>query len=114
MGALTGIITLGLSIAGTVAADYWDWQLTEPYDLHVHVKPLVVEADDHAAGDISALIAPGVKPICYLSVGTWEDFRDDAGQFPEHILGKPLSNWPGERYLDVRQRDVLLPIMAVR
>ncbi len=114
MGSLAGIITLGLSIAGTVAADYWDWQLTEPYDLNVNVKLLVMEADDHAAEDIAALKARGVTPICYLSVGTWEDFRDDADQFPEHILGKPLSNWPGERYLDVRQRDVLLPIMAVR
>jgi len=114
MGAFSGIITQGFSIAGTVAADYWDWQLTEPYDLNVNTRLLVLESDDHSAEKIATLKARGVKPICYATVDTWEEYRDDAAPFPESVLGEPLANWPDEVYLDVRQRDVLLLLMAVR
>ena len=42
------------------------------------------------------------KRICYVSFGSWEDWRDDADQFPEEALGAKLDGWPGERWLDYR------------
>ena len=30
------------------------------------------------------------------------------------MLGEPLEDWPGERYVDVRALDALLPIMRDR
>ncbi|MEM7319249.1 MAG: endo alpha-1,4 polygalactosaminidase [Pseudomonadota bacterium] len=96
------------------AAGYWDWQLTQPYNLDLDVKVLALDGEEHEAETIRALNARGIKTVCYISVGTYEDFRDDADRFPEEILGKQLGNWPDERYLDVRQLQVVLPIMLDR
>lgn len=93
---------------------YWDWQLTEPFDLSVDVKVIDLDPDSVSRADIRALKARGVKTICYVSVGTVENYRDDAGRFPESVMGEVYDDWPNERYLDVRQRDVLLPLMRAR
>jgi Glycoside-hydrolase family GH114 len=45
--------------------------------------------------------------ICYFSGGTMERFRDeDASRFPEESLGMTLSNYPDERWIDVRHAAV--------
>ncbi|HYO18738.1 MAG TPA: endo alpha-1,4 polygalactosaminidase, partial [Dermatophilaceae bacterium] len=49
-----------------------------------------------------------------ISAGSWEDWRSDADAFPETVKGKELDGWPGERWLDIRRLDVLLPIMDER
>jgi hypothetical protein len=61
----------------------------------------------------SAIHAAGKKAICYVSAGSWEDWRPDANQFPASVLGSK-NGFPGERWLDVRQTSVLLPIMEAR
>ncbi|MCA0291467.1 MAG: endo alpha-1,4 polygalactosaminidase [Actinobacteria bacterium] len=58
--------------------------------------------------------ASGRHAICYLSAGSWEDWRSDAGAFPDRVKGRPLSGWQGERWLDTRALKVLLPIMGTR
>lgn len=63
---------------------------------------------------IDELHARGVKVICYISVGSWEDKRPDAQQFPPEVLGKDYEGWPGERWLDIRRIDLLAPIMRAR
>jgi endo-alpha-1,4-polygalactosaminidase (GH114 family) len=55
-----------------------------------------------------------VKIICYISVGSWEDWRPDKDQFPIDVLGKDYEGWPGERWLDIRQINRLAPIMRAR
>lgn len=52
--------------------------------------------------------------VCYVSAGTYERWRPDADRFPERVLGKPLDEWPGERWLDVRKLRVLERIMSAR
>ena len=52
--------------------------------------------------------------ICYMSAGTWENWRPDASAFPKSVLGKPVSGWAGERWLDIRQIGILGPIMDAR
>jgi hypothetical protein len=76
----------------------------------------VMELDgfDTPASVVASLHALGKKVVCYVDVGTWEDWRSDAKRFPRRVLGKPDAGWPGERWLDVRQQSVLLPIMAAR
>lgn len=56
----------------------------------------------------------GKRTICYLSAGTLETWRPDAGRFPEEVVGKAMEEWDEELWLDVRRPDVLLPIMATR
>jgi hypothetical protein len=62
---------------------------------------------------VAALHARGRRVICYVDVGTRENFRPDARSFPRSILGRP-NGWPGERWLDVRRLSILEPIMRRR
>lgn len=46
------------------------------------------------------------KVICYFSAGTFEDWRPDRHHFLPTDKGRPLDNWPGERWLDIRSLNV--------
>lgn len=94
--------------------DVWDWQLTPPLDLRVSVDVLDLDPDEIDAADIAALKRRGVYTICYVSVGTLEDWRGDTDDFPTHIIGATYDDWPDERFLDIRAHDVLLPLMKAR
>ena len=119
-GGLATALVLGCAPAAVLAGDirtggaHWDWQLTEPFDLSVDVRVIDLDPDSVSRADIAALKARGVKTICYVSVGTVEDYRDDAGRFPESVMGAVYGDWPNERFLDIRQRDAILPLMKAR
>ncbi len=51
--------------------------------------------------------------ICYFSAGSWEDWRDDAEEFPAAAIGTTLEGWEGENWLDIRDATVR-SIMGVR
>lgn len=63
---------------------------------------------------VNKLHAMGKKVVCYISVGTWENWRPDAKKFPKSVIGRPDGHWPGERWLDIRQTKILEPIMGAR
>jgi hypothetical protein len=69
---------------------------------------------DNPASVVGAIHAQGDRAICYLSVGTYEPFRDDKGAFPRKVLGKKLDRFDDERWLDIRKLDLLAPIMEAR
>lgn len=94
--------------------DTWDMQFTEPFTFDRPVTWIVLDALTHGAGTVAEVQAAGVKAICYVSVGTVEDWRPDLGQFPAEVIGRALPDWPGENYLDIRRIDALLPIMETR
>lgn len=75
---------------------------------------LDLDPDAVTREQVAALSARGIMTICYVSVGTVEDWRADAGQFPEAVIGRRYGEWPDERYLDMRAQDVLLPLMEAR
>ncbi|MCO6382890.1 endo alpha-1,4 polygalactosaminidase [Oceanicola sp. 502str15] len=105
---LTAALTaLGIFIIGGSETAYWDWQLTHPYDLDIDVKVLALDKDDHDRETVMALRSRGVKPVCYVSIGSWEEYRDDKDRFPEEALGEPLGEWPDERYVDIRNAGVV-------
>jgi hypothetical protein len=92
------------------AGTSWQWQLTGlPLDASFDVDMYDVDLFDTDARTVAALQAEGRKVICYLSAGSWEDWRPDADQFPDAVLGKRYRGWPGERWLDIRQIDLLAP-----
>ncbi|MDQ7247098.1 endo alpha-1,4 polygalactosaminidase [Dongia sedimenti] len=69
---------------------------------------------DAEPSTIAALHAGGGYVICYFSAGSFEDWRPDVAQFPKHLLGKAYAGWPGERWLDIRERDELARILGAR
>lgn len=92
----------------------WQVQYTGAIDLSADVAVFDLDWEDTSAAQVSSLHSRGVRAICYLSAGSWEDWRSDAATFPAQVLGNSLDGWPGERWLDIRQRDILLPIMERR
>ena len=73
-----------------------------------------IDMFDNNAGVVASLHKKDRKVVCYISVGTWENWRPDAKKFPKSVLGKDVSGWPGEKWLDVRRIDILGPIMKAR
>ena len=92
----------------------WQIQYTGALDLSLDVQMYDLDLFETSQSVIDELHAANRWVVCYFSAGSWEDWRPDAGQFPESVLGNELDGWPGERWLDIRQIDVLAPIMAAR
>jgi branched-subunit amino acid transport protein len=75
----------------------------------------IVEVDGQAPEDlVGRLEREGVYTVCYMSAGTLEEYRLDAGEYPDEVVGHSLPDWPDERYVDLRRLDVLGPIWAAR
>jgi hypothetical protein len=96
----------------------WQWQLScdthgTCANLAVKVPFYDIDWEDNPATTVAAIHAAGGHAYCYVDVGTWENWRSDAGRFPASVLGK-RNGWPGERWLDVRRLDVLGPLMTHR
>ncbi len=92
----------------------WHIQYQGEIDLTLPVDIYNLDLFETSAADIAQLHQRDVKVICYFSAGSWEDWRPDAGDFPAGVIGAPLEGWPGENWLDIRQLDVLMPIMTAR
>jgi len=90
----------------------WQWQLSEEVGtpLDVDVYDIDWEADK---ATVDKLHSAGIKVICYVSVGSWEDFRPDAKDFPSAVIGNDYDGWPGEKYVDIRS-DALRAVMNAR
>lgn len=96
----------------------WNWVIsvvpTAPYRA---VSMYDIDGFNSAASDVTAMHNAGIKVVCYISAGTYENWRSDASKFPASILGNG-NGWPGEKWLDVRDvqkpNSVLLSIMTAR
>ena len=91
----------------------WQWQLQGKIDLSVPAPVYDVDIDP-SSSVVEAIHAQGDRAICYVSVGTYEPFRDDAKKFPKRMLGKRVDGFEEERWLDVRELDALAAIMEPR
>jgi hypothetical protein len=92
----------------------WQIQFSGTLNANVNVKAFDLDLYDTPDSFISKLRSRGIKIICYFSAGTSEDWRPDYGKFSSAVKGKPLGDWPGENWLDVRNLKELLPIMQAR
>jgi endo-alpha-1,4-polygalactosaminidase (GH114 family) len=92
----------------------WQWQLSGTVNQSFNVQMYDIDMFDNHASVVAALHAQRRKVICYISAGTWEDWRSDANQFPPSVIGNPDAGWPGEKWLDIRRIDILGPIMQAR
>ncbi|MEM9491727.1 MAG: endo alpha-1,4 polygalactosaminidase [Myxococcota bacterium] len=91
----------------------WQWQLQGALDTSFEVDMYSIDLFDTDSATIAQLRSAGRAVICYFSAGSWEDWRPDADQFPAEVKGHG-NGWPGEAWLDIRQLDVLGPIMGAR
>ncbi|MEO7587636.1 MAG: endo alpha-1,4 polygalactosaminidase [Arachnia sp.] len=122
-GCTTAPVTPSRSASAAATPTLDRWQPTGTMGWHIQyqgevgtpdVAVLNLDGVETPASQVDALHATGARAVCYLNAGGSEDFRDDFVSLPASVQGNPLDAWPGERWLDVRQLDVLLPVMALR
>jgi hypothetical protein len=122
---LIRILAFALLLASITpaAADHWQPPAGTTFAIILSTAPNRVVTDAQAVeidlfearpATVRALKRQGKRVICYMSAGSWEDWRPDASDFPPEVIGEPLDGWPGENYLDIRALDVIGPIMIAR
>ena len=92
----------------------WQIQFNGAIDTSLDVDMFEVDMFDTTAATVSEFHAQGTMVVCYISGGSWENWRPDADEFPKSVLGKSLAGWPGERWLDIRRLRILRPLMNAR
>jgi hypothetical protein len=91
----------------------WAWHLAGGAVPDVDVDVVDVDLFETPASEVARLEKAGIHTVCYLSAGTFEDGRPDAGDYPEEILGNTWDEWD-ERYVDITRLDLLGPILEAR
>ena len=89
------------------------WQLQGEVPPTIDADIVDVDAVETPRASIRALQRRGSRVVCYVSAGSWERWRDDAGDYPRELLGTELDGWPGERWVDIRD-ERLRPILERR
>ena len=98
----------------------WQIQFTGSSELLTESYYDVIEIDldqtetDQIPNLVEYYHKKGAKVLCYISVGSYEVWRDDTDQFPSELIGNPYDGWPGENWLDIRQINQLTPIIEAR
>jgi len=89
-------------------------QYSGTIDTSLDVQVYMLDMFGTSAATISALHARDVKVICYIDGGSWESYTPDAANFPASIIGNGIGGWPDEKWLDIRSKTLLWPIMRAR
>ncbi|OGJ47713.1 hypothetical protein A2344_01360 [Candidatus Peregrinibacteria bacterium RIFOXYB12_FULL_41_12] len=92
----------------------WQWQLSGDIDTDYDVDMYDIDLFDTPQSVIDDLHSENKKVICYFSAGSFEEFRDDAEDFPEEVLGETLEGWEDEKWLDVSSYQEFASIMEDR
>jgi endo-alpha-1,4-polygalactosaminidase (GH114 family) len=90
-----------------VAGTTWNYELLNVVnDTSADAEVWDIDLFNNDDTVISDLQAAGKKVLCYFSAGSYENWRPDKDKFKDSELGKPLSGWEGERWLDTKSQNV--------
>jgi hypothetical protein len=96
-------------------ATTWQWQLAgDVIDTSFDVDVYDLDAFDTSAEVVASLHLQNRRVVCYISAGSWEEWRPDAAEFPKEIIGGDYEGWEGEKWFDIRSLDVLGPLLQAR
>ena len=88
-------------------ATTWQIELRSPLtNTSYDVKVYDIDLFDNPKSTIKDLQSMGRKVICYFSAGTYENWRSDKDKFKNSDMGKPLSDWNGEKWLNTNSKNV--------
>lgn len=89
----------------------WQLQLTGTLNTSYNVDLYDIDLFDTPTATIASLQASGKKVICYFSTA-YEDWRSDADDFLDTSIGNNMDDWPGEKWVDIRSKNVLNIMLA--
>lgn len=84
----------------------WQIQLQGTINTGYPAELYVLDLFDTPQSVIDDIHASGRQVICYFSAGSYEEWREDEKRFRATDKGRALDDWPGERWLDIRSRNV--------
>ncbi|MGH9252604.1 MAG: endo alpha-1,4 polygalactosaminidase [Acidimicrobiales bacterium] len=87
------------------AVTTWQWQLQGTVNTGYDVDVYDVDLLESSPEVLDGLRAQGRRVVCYFAAGTWDTFSDDLAP-PTEAAGRPLADFPDERWLDVRHDSV--------
>lgn len=116
------LVLAGCLLAATEARAWWvpaqeerfDVQFVAPFNLVRNVDMVELDLFDTSAEQVKTLHARGVRAICYINAGAWENWRPDARDYPAVAIGRNYAGWPGERWLDIRALERLAAVLRKR
>lgn len=94
--------------------DSFDIQLSSPFQYSRKVAVMAMGAEETSPTRLQELQARGVRTLCVINAGAWENWRADSGAFDKRLIGLDLAGWPAERWFDIRAIDALTGVMARR
>lgn len=123
--ALTGSLCCGGSVDDSPSSEdvrfiippgiTFDWQLTDVTSQDNFSSEVIdLDAFSTSAETVAHFKAQGKIVIAYVSIGSVESFRPDAGDFPAAIIGNVYEGFEDENWLDVRNIQALAPILRAR
>lgn len=92
----------------------WQTQFSDPLEVIPGMQVYTLDLFETTPEQVAELHTRGARVVCYISMGSWEDWRADADLFPESVIGNKYRGWAGERWLDIRRVDLLAPILSAR
>lgn len=85
-----------------------------PADLEIEAEIYSLDLFETSPETIDMLHTQGKKVICYINTGAWEEYRPDAEDFPDTVIGRDYEGWPSEKWLDIRHFELFENIMLGR
>ncbi len=114
-----GFLLLVGGLVNVLIGCRWKFQCRAPYTWLYKLRERVTRREirrgydyymldlfDTQSEDIARIHERGGKVVCYFSGGTLEEWRPDAGLFPDSVVGNPMEGWQGEYWLDIRSLAV--------
>lgn len=125
LAALTLLVLVGCGGGDSAAAaaqrwrpapttEPWQWQLQGRIDTSIPASVYEVDGFFVPAKVVRKLHSQERKVICYLDVGSWENYRPDRDEFPKSVIGKKYQGFPDERWMDIRRIGALAPPLKER
>jgi hypothetical protein len=120
--ALFLVLAMVAAVPATAAAFWhpapttapWQWQLQGKLDPGVDASVFDLDGFETSKAQVAGLKAEGRKVICYLDVGSWENYRPDRGQFPRSVRGATYEGFPEERWLDISRYSLFRKPLEAR
>jgi hypothetical protein len=115
LGLLVAAPSLALAAAWQPAQDEpFDIQLTAPYNLVQPLGAIALGLFETSPARLQELKSRGVRTICVVNAGAWENWRPDSHAYDQRAVGGNRAGWQGDRWLDIRAADSIRPILAKR